>query len=282
MREIRIAAQLHPQQGDYRALRGAALRAEELGFDIAYNWDHFFPLYGDRDGPHLECWSVLAAWAEATERIEIGPLVSCTSYRNANLVADMARTIDRISDGRFILGLGAGWFQRDHDEYGYDFGTVGSRIARLASAVGVIERRFDMLNPPPVRRPPILIAGQGERRTLRVVAEHADGWHAGFPDAPAELVPKVAALRRWCADVGRDPAEIEWGVGVEPEDLDRFLAEDATTYLDMGFSQFTLGFNGPDWDVDAGRPWLDWREARNAAAATSSGARAAIVSAERR
>ncbi len=216
MRPIRIAAQLHPQHGDYRALRDAALRAEELGYDIAYNWDHFHPLYGDPDGAHLECWTVLAAWAEATERIEIGPLVSCTSYRNPNLIADMARTIDRISDGRFILGLGAGWFQRDYDEYGYDFGTAGSRIAGLATAVDAIERRMERLNPPPVRRPPILIAGQGERRTLRVVAEHADGWHAGFPDRPDELVPKVAALRRWCADVGRDPDEIEWGVGVEP------------------------------------------------------------------
>jgi probable F420-dependent oxidoreductase len=269
MRPIRIAAQLHPQHGDYRALRDAVLRADELGYDIAYNWDHFHPLYGNPDGAHLECWTVLAAWAEATERIEIGPLVSCTSYRNPNLIADMARTIDRISDGRFILGLGAGWFQRDYDEYGYDFGTAGSRIAGLATAVDVIERRMERLKPPPVRRPPILIAGQGERRTLRVVAEHADGWHAGFPDRPDELVPKVAALRRWCADVGRDPDAIEWGVGVEPDDLERFLAEDAPTYLDMGFSQFTLGFNGPAWSVDAGRSWLAWRDDRNAAAAAA-------------
>ncbi len=263
MRPIRIAAQLHPQQGDYRGLRDAALRAEDLGYDIAYTWDHFFPLYGDRDGPHLECWSVLAAWAEATERIEIGPLVSATSYRNPNLVADMARTIDRISEGRFILGLGAGWSRRDYAEYGYEFGTAGSRITALAAAVDVIERRLGLLNPPPVRRLPILIAGQGEQRTLRVVAEHADGWHAGFPDRPSELEPKVAALRRWCGEVGRDPAEIEWGVGVEPEDLERFLVEDASAYIEMGFSQFTLGFNGPGWNVDAGRPWLAWRDERN-------------------
>lgn len=263
MRPIRIAAQLHPQQGDYRALRDAAVRAEELGYDIVYNWDHFYPLYGNRDGPHLECWSVLAAWAEATKRIEIGPLVSCISYRNPNLIADMSRTVDRISDGRFILGLGAGWFERDYDEYGYAFGTAGSRIAALAAAMPLIERRLELLNPPPVRRVPILIAGQGERRTLRIVAEHADGWHAGFPDTPAELEPKVAALRRWCAELGRDPTEIEWGLGVEPEDLDRLMVDDAPTYVDMGFTQFTLGFNGPIWNVDGGRNWLAWRDELN-------------------
>ena len=263
MRPIRIAAQLHPQQGTYPALRDAAVQAEELGYDIVYNWDHFHPLYGDADGPHLECWTVLAAWAEATERIELGPLVSCTSYRNPNLIADMARTIDRISDGRFILGLGAGWFRRDYDEYGFEFGTAATRIRAMAAAVSTIQRRLDRLNPPPVRRPPILIAGQGERLTLRVVAEHADSWHAGFPDRPAELEPKVSALGRWCAELGRDPAEIEWGIGVEPDDLDRFLTEDAPTYLEMGFTQFTLGFGGPDWNVEAGRPWLAWRDERN-------------------
>jgi probable F420-dependent oxidoreductase len=263
MRPIRIAAQLHPQHGEYRALRDAAVRAEELGYDIVYNWDHFYPLYGNADGPHLECWSVLAAWAEATERIEIGPLVSCTSYRNANLIADMARTVDVISGGRFVLGLGAGWFKRDYDEYGYEFGTAGSRIQALGAAVSVIESRLDRLNPPPVRRPPILIAGQGERRTLKIVAEHAAGWHAGFPDTPNELEPKVAALRRWCAEIGRDPAEIEWGVGVEPDDMERFIAQDAAAYLEMGFSQFTLGFTGPAWDVVAGQSWLAWRDELN-------------------
>jgi probable F420-dependent oxidoreductase len=262
-RPIRIGAQLHPQQGDYPGLRRAAQRAEELGYDIAYNWDHFYPLYGDPDGPHLECWTVLAAWAEATQRIEIGPLVSCIGYRNPNLLADMARTVDRISGGRLILGLGAGWFGRDYEEYGYEFGTAGSRIADLGTAIPEVRRRFDRLNPPPVRRPPLLIAGTGERRTLRLVAEHADVWHAAFPDRPAELEPKVDALLRWCAEVARDPSEIEWGVGVEPEDLDRFLAEDAGTYLAMGFTQFTLGFNGPSWDVDSGARWLAWRDERN-------------------
>jgi probable F420-dependent oxidoreductase len=264
-RPIRIAAQLHPQQGDYPALRDAAIRAEELGYDIAYNWDHFFPLYGDRDGPHLECWTVLAAWAEATSTIEIGPLVTCISYRNPHLLADMARTVDRISGGRVVLGIGAGWKQRDYQEYGYEFMTMGQRIQAMGDAIPAIQGRLDVINPPPARRPPLLIAGTGERRTLRLVAQYADGWHAAFPERPEELDSAVAALRRWCDEVGRDPAEIEWGVGVEPGDIERFLARDAAVYVEMGFSQFTLGFNGPAWTVDAGVPFLRWRDQVNAA-----------------
>jgi len=263
MRPIRIAAQIHPQQGSWARLRNAALDAERLGYDIAYDWDHFYPLYGDRDGPHFEAWSVLAAWAEATSTIEIGPLVSCIGYRNPDYLADVARTVDHVSDGRVILGLGAGWQRRDYDEYGYDFGTVGSRLASLEHGMPRILGRLERLNPPPVRRIPILIAGVGERRTLRLVARYADGWHAAFPESPAELLPKVEALRRWCDVEGRDPAAIEWGLGVEPEDRDRFLREDADRCVELGFTQFTLGFNGPDWVVAEGEPWLRWRDARN-------------------
>lgn len=263
MHHVRIAAQLHPQHGDYPGLRRAVLRAEQLGYDLAYTWDHFYPLYGPADGAHLECWSVLAGWAEATTRIEIGPLVSCTSYRNADLLADIARTVDRISGGRLVLGLGAGWFRRDYDEYGFEFGSRGTRLDGLERALPRIRDRLERLTPGPAHPLPVLIGGSGRRRTLRLVAEHADGWHAGFPDRPADLVPAVDALRGWCAVAGRDPAAIEWGVGVEPDDLGRFLAEDVDAYVAMGFTQFTLGFNGPAWDVDAGERWLAWRDARN-------------------
>lgn len=259
---IRVAAQLHPQHGDYPQLRSAVVRAEQMGYDICYTWDHFFPLYGGGD-THLECWSLLAAWAEATSRIELGPLVACNSYRNPNLTADIARTVDRISGGRVILGLGAGWKQRDYEEYGYQFGTRASRIGALGEALPVIKRRLGRLDPPPHRRMPILIGGVGPRRTLRIVAEHADGWHALFPDAPTELEPAVAALERWGADVGRDVREIEWGVGIEPDDIERFLARDAETYVEMGFSQFTLGFNGPGWNVERGADFLAWRDEQN-------------------
>jgi probable F420-dependent oxidoreductase len=264
MRPIRIAAQLHPQHGSWGELRRAAIEAEALGYDILYTWDHFSPLYGEPDGAHFECWSLLAAWAECTSSIELGPLVLCNSYRNPNLVADIARTVDHVSGGRVIMGLGAGWFERDYERYGYDFATRGRRIRALGRAVPEIIDRLASLNPPPLRRMPILIAGRGLTLTLPIVARHADSWHAAFPDRPFELEPAVEALRRHCDEIGRDPADIEWGVGVEPEDLDRFVREDAATYLEMGFTQFTLGFNGPDWGVAGGAGFLAWRDEVNA------------------
>jgi alkanesulfonate monooxygenase SsuD/methylene tetrahydromethanopterin reductase-like flavin-dependent oxidoreductase (luciferase family) len=189
--------------------------------------------------------------------------VACNSYRNPNLLADIARTVDHVSGGRVILGLGAGWFRRDYDTYGFEFGTMGGRIRALGEAIPVMTRRLAALKPPPVRRMPILIAGTGPRRTLPLVARYADAWHARFPDRPSELEPAVEALRRSCDEIGRDPSEIEWGLGVEPDDLDRFLEKDARTYVEMGFTQFTLGFNGPGWTVDAGRGWLAWRDEVN-------------------
>jgi probable F420-dependent oxidoreductase len=262
-RPIRIAAQLHPQHGDWRDIRAAAIRTEDMGYDIVYTWDHFSPLGGPSDGKHFECWSLLAAWAEATDRIELGPLVACNSYRNPDLHADIARTVDHISGGRVIMGLGAGWFERDYRRYGYEFGTRASRIRALERATPRIIERLASLNPPPMRRMPILIAGVGRTLTLPIVARHADAWHAFFPDSIEEVQPAVAALIGHCEAIGRDPYEIEWSVGLQPDDIDRFLREDANAYVALGFTQFTLGFGGPQWGVEKGSAFLEWRDRLN-------------------
>lgn len=259
MTSVRIAVQIHPQHGDVAGMRRAAVQAEELGADLLYVWDHFYPLYGPSDGAHFECWTLLSAWAEATSRIELGSLVTCNSYRNPNLLADMARTVDHISGGRLVFGIGSGWFERDYREYGYPFGTAASRLDALRDALPVIRSRWDVLNPPPLRRIPLLIGGTGPRRTLRLVAEHADVWHAMFPAHPGEVEPAVEALRGWCASRNRDPGEIEWAVGIEPDALQHDLERHADTYRALGFRQFTLGVNGPHYDLGPVREWLAWR-----------------------
>ncbi len=259
-RPIRIAVQLHPQHAEYRQIRDAAIRAEELGVDIIYNWDHFFPLYdgapGKHDGKHFECWTMLASWAEVTERVEIGALVSCNSYRNPELLADMARTVDHISEGRLILGIGSGWFEKDYTEYGYDFKTAGGRLDDLGSALPRIESRLAKLDPPPTRKIPILIGGGGEKKTLRFTARHAQIWHGfGHPDVIAH---KNRVLDEWCTKEGTDPAGIERSVGIDAPKLhlgDRML--------EAGASQITIGLNGPDYDLGAVKDWLAWRDERN-------------------
>ncbi|HEY7223872.1 MAG TPA: LLM class F420-dependent oxidoreductase [Micromonosporaceae bacterium] len=260
MTRVRIGVQIHPQHGDVAGMRRAAVLAEELGADLLYVWDHFYPLYGAPDGSHFECWTLLSAWAEATSTIELGPLVTCNSYRNPNLLADMARTVDHVSGGRLVFGIGSGWFARDYEEYGYSFGTPGSRIEALREALPVIRARWRVLNPPPTRRIPLLIGGTGPRRTLPLVAEYADIWHAMFPASPAELEPAIDVLRARCAAAGRDPAQIDWAVGIEPDALAHDLSRHADDYVKQGFRQFTLGINGPDYDLTTIRDWLVWRD----------------------
>jgi probable F420-dependent oxidoreductase len=243
-------------------MRETWLRADELGADTLHTWDHFFPLSGDRDGRHYECWTLLAAMAEATERIEIGALVSATSYRNPHLLADMSRTIDHISGGRFIIGVGAGWAERDYDEYGYEFKPGPDRLRDFAAALPAIKERLGKLNPGPVRgQIPIMIGGSGEKVTLRIVAQHADIWH-GFGD------PDVAGRRNrilddWCAKVGRDPSAIERSTTVSLP----FSAEQADAYVAHGFTHLIVNAGGPEFDTEPLRQLVEWRDSRRSASA---------------
>jgi F420-dependent oxidoreductase-like protein len=218
-----------PQEGvPYDALAGHWRAADELGFDSVWLDDHFYPVVRPQHEPQMEAWTLLAALARDTHRIRIGILVGCNSYRAPALVAKMAASVDVLSNGRLVHGMGAGWFQSEYDAYGYDFPAVGVRLAQLdeslhiqkllwteerASFTGRHYRLKDALcNPKPVQRPhpPIMIGGGGERVLLRLVARHADVWNNG--GTVAEFRTKLAVLRRHCETEGRpfDAIEKSW------------------------------------------------------------------------
>jgi probable F420-dependent oxidoreductase len=240
---VKIGVQLHPQATTVEQMRTAWRAADELGVDSLWTWDHFFPLYGDREAAHFEAYTLLAAMAADTQHATIGALVSCYSYRNANLLADMARTVDHISGGRFILGLGSGWFQRDYEEYGYDFGTVVGRLRALEAGLPVIRKRLGNLNPGPVNGTlPLMIAGGGEKITLRLVAEHANMSNVFGPAENARHKHEV--LDRWCEKLGRDPADIERTVLIKPEEM-----EQADAYAEAGAEHLIVMTASP-FDLD--------------------------------
>ena len=255
MPRVRIGIQLHPQHTSYSEFADQVRRVEELGADTIWNWDHFFPLSGERDGLHFEGWTLLSAMATLTSRAEIGCLVTCNSYRNPNLLADMARTVDHISGGRLILGIGAGWFQRDYQEYGYEFGDGPWRLRELGHALPIIKQRLSKLNPPPVRDPlPILIGGGGEKVTLKLTAQYADMWH-GF-GGPEAFKHKNEVLDNWCRQIGRDPAAIERVGAANPGEFDRLddMAKAGATHMIMGW--------GAPWDLAPVKQLLAWRDAQ--------------------
>jgi probable F420-dependent oxidoreductase len=255
MASIRIGVQVEPQHADFAGMRRAWLEAEELGVDSIFCWDHFYPLSGEADGKHFEAISTLSAMAGVTERAQIGALVMCNSYRNPELLADAHRTIDHISGGRAILGIGAGWFQRDYDEYGYEFGTAPDRLRDLKQALPRIKERIGKLNPPPVGRLPILIGGSGPKVTLKLVARYGDMWHS-FGDAEAYKA-KNEILLQHCQDAGRDETEIErtWGIDADGLDHADALVEAGVTHLIVA-----VGGDGAGYDLTPVRELAAWRD----------------------
>ncbi len=226
-----VGVQLQPQHCSMANLREAWQAADAAGLDSIWTWDHFFPLFGDPEGDHFEGWSLLAAMAADTERAKLGLLVSCNSYRNPEMAADMTRTIDHISGGRVYFGIGAGWFERDYEDYGYDFGTPGSRLTDLSEALPRIVNRLAALKPKPMGPMPLMIGGGGEKRTLKYTAQYADAHNTfGPPDVYAH---KMQVLNEWCEKLGRDPSEIERTVAIDgsPQQLawaDDLIAAGAT------------------------------------------------------
>lgn len=234
--------QLHPQATTTDELRQAWRAADALGVDSIWVWDHFYPLYGDPDAEHYEAYALLAAMAVETSSARFGALVTCNSYRNPELLADMARTIDHLSGGRFILGIGSGWFERDYTEYGYEFGTAPGRLRALGEALPRIKARLDKLTPGPIGDLPILIGGSGEKVTLRLVAEHADAWNTFGP--PESFAAKSAVLDRWCDELGRDRGAVERTVAIGQGEVDSWQA-----YVDAGADHLIV-MTGPPFDLD--------------------------------
>jgi len=211
----RVGVHLHLEHTDMPSLRRAWRDADEAGVDSIWTWDHFFPISGDPAGPSFEGWTALAALAVETSRAQVGVLVSCSSFRGADLVVDMARTVDHLSGGRAVLGLGAGWNERDFREYGYPFGTIGDRLRELERVLLRVRQRLPRLNPPPLGPLPLLVGGVGERVSLRLVAQHADIWSSGAV-APEAFAARQATLDDWCRRVGRRPESIERSASYDP------------------------------------------------------------------
>lgn len=257
MAQMRVGVQLHPQHTTYASFADAVRRVEDIGVDSIWNWDHFFPLYGTKgDDRHFEGWTLLTAMATLTTRAEIGCLVTCNSYRNPKLLTHMAKTVDHISNGRLILGIGSGWFERDYDEYGYEFGTATERLLALQESLPIIKAQMAQESPAPVRNPiPILIGGEGEKITLKLVAQYATMWNGFGP--PEKWGRKNAVLDNWCAEIGRDPAEIERTVGIDPE----HIPGDLDAFADAGATHMILGMGAP-WDFGVVEQLVRWRDTR--------------------
>jgi F420-dependent oxidoreductase-like protein len=250
---LRYAIKTPPQHGrweDYLDIWRAADRIET--FESAWNFDHFYPTSEPYDRPCLEGWTMLAALAHATSRLRIGSMVSAVPYRHPAVIANMAATIDIISGGRFILGLGAGWHEIESAAYGLPLGTMRERMDRFEEGVEVVlsllskdQTSFDgkyyqMTNAwcepkGPQRPPPLAIGGVGKRRTLRVVARSAQLWDSLFV-APSEWPDLHAVLMEHCQQVGRDPSEITSATHVRFNGGDdpRALAESAAAYGEAG------------------------------------------------
>jgi F420-dependent oxidoreductase-like protein len=221
---MRFGAAFWIQRTDWPSLRDACLAVERAGWDSVWLDDHLLSDEGDWHDPKLEGWTTLCAVAALTERIRLGLLVSANTFRNPGLTAKMATTLDHVSAGRAILGLGGGWFEREHEAFGIDFASgMGERLDRLDESAALIRRLVDgetvthagrfyemrdaLCRPRPIQAHlPILVGGSGPRKTLRTTAAYADMWNAfGEPEA---IAASDAVLRDHCRDLGRDEREI--------------------------------------------------------------------------
>lgn len=234
MTRFRVGYQIHPQHCTIGDIREAYRQADALGADVVYVWDHMYPLYGDPEGDHYSSTPILSAAAVETKRAQLGTLVSSVGYRNPEFYANEVWTINRLSQGRAILGIGAGWFERDYQEYGYEFGDAPFRLRELAKALPRIKERLRKIGEVHGDADiPIMIGGAGEKVTLKLTAQYADMWNT-FP--PVEnWKAKNRILDEWCEKVGREPKAIERTCSVNPDIFDQIDA-----LLEAGAQQLIL------------------------------------------
>ena len=232
MTDVKFGILLWNQATSWPDYLATARKLDELGYEHLWAWDHLYAIFGDPYQPIFEGWASLVAAAMATKRIRLGLLVGANTFRNPGLVAKTAATLDHVSNGRAILGIGGAWMEPEHTAHGIEFGTgFGQRLDWLDESVGAMRAvldgkevtsapgghyAFDHLRhqPAPIQAHlPIMIGGSGEKKTLRTVARYADLWNAM---GPLDVMRhKVEVLRRHCEDVGRDPAEITFTLGIK-------------------------------------------------------------------
>jgi alkanesulfonate monooxygenase SsuD/methylene tetrahydromethanopterin reductase-like flavin-dependent oxidoreductase (luciferase family) len=243
---VKIGALVWNQYTDWPRMREVGRRVDELGYDSLWTWDHLYPIIGDPHGPFLEGYLVLAAWSQQTSGPSIGLMVGANTFRNPGLVVKMITTLDHLSEGRAVLGIGAAWFETEHTAFGIEFGSgFGERLDWLdesvelmhgmlrdgvASARGERYHAVEARNDPAPLQPhlPILIGGAGEKKTLRTVARYADAWNVAMV-TPEQAAAKEAVLRRWCDELDRDPDEIERTLSLGPMIIRDDPAEAAAT-----------------------------------------------------
>lgn len=228
MAEMRLGIGLWSQATEWQPMLEAARLVDRLGYDHLWVWDHHYAPFGDPYQPILEGWTIASAWAMATEHVTVGQLVAPNPWHHPGLYAKMAITLDHVSGGRAIMGMGAGWWELEADAYGMAFGrSTGERLDWLDESVAAVRRLLDgervtvdaarfrfrdlVMVPRPVQaRLPILIGGGGEKKTLRIVAKYADMWNAF--GSIEDLRRKGEVLAAHCEAVGRDPTEIRRSV----------------------------------------------------------------------
>jgi F420-dependent oxidoreductase-like protein len=279
---IKIGALLWPQTNTWPALRDAAVRADRAGLDSLWTWDHLMAIVGPWEQPILEGWTTLAALAALTERTTLGLMVGANTFRNPGLTAKLATTLDHVSGGRAILGIGGAWFEREHDAYGFDetWGSgFGERLDRLDESVMLLRLLLDgerignhegrfytmrdaLCEPRPVQAHlPILIGGSGPKKTLRTTARYADAWNSG--GTAEQLAAKDAILRERCAEVGRNHEEIERNVTVwmairdDPAEARRVLAANAAANGDTLADDDQVFVGSPEKIADELRPIVE-------------------------